>query len=336
MFKRPVLLIVIVVVAVAGLGLGFYLNKEKKPEILNLVLGAELSLLTAPVWIAEHNGYFQKNNLNLEIRGFGSGKASLAAMIKGGELDISTVAQTPIMFNSFETDNFAIIATMVTSYSDMKFIVNSESGISTIHELKGKRVGLTEGSTGQYFFSLALQAAEMGTSNVEAIHFSPSELPLALQSGLVDAICTWEPHAINAKRLLGVKAQALKTSDRLYREDFYFVASKQVLKESADALIRFLSAIDEAEKFINSNGEKARDIISSRLNLDRVFVDSLWGEFNYQLTLDQTVFLTLEDEARWAVTNNLTGTRKEIPNYLNYINTMPLEAVKAESVLIFN
>jgi len=71
----------------------------------------------------------------LEIRGFGSGKASLAAMIKGDGLDISTVAQTPIMFNSFETDNFAIIATMVTSYSDMKFIVNSESAISSLHDL---------------------------------------------------------------------------------------------------------------------------------------------------------------------------------------------------------
>ncbi|ATX79277.1 ABC-type nitrate/sulfonate/bicarbonate transport system, substrate-binding protein [Mariprofundus aestuarium] len=332
--KRTLLVITVAAVAVAATVWVSFLQKEQKPEALNLVLGVELSLLTAPVWIAEYNGYFQKNNLNLEIRGFTSGKASLAAMLKGERLDVITVAQTPIMFNSFKTDSFAIVATMVTSYSDMKLIVNSDSGINSTLDLKGKKVGLTNGSTGEYFFSLVLLDSAVEPSTVEVIDIAPSGLPLALKEGLVDAICTWEPHAINAKRLIGDKASALKTSDKLYREDFYFVANKHVLEVSPQAFIRFLSAIEEAEAFIHSNREEAKGIVSKRLNLDRVFVDALWDEFNYQLSLDQTVFLTLEDEARWAIANGLTDAT-QIPNYLNYINTGPLKKANPGAVKIY-
>jgi len=334
MQKPTLLLITVAAVAIAATVWVSLPQKEQKPEALNLVLGVELSLLTAPVWIAEHNGYFQKNNLNLEIRGFTSGKASLAAMLKGERLDVITVAQTPIMFNSFKTDSYAIIATMVTSYSDMKFIVNSDSGINSILDLKGKRVGLTKGSTGEYFFSLALKDSAVEPSTVEVIDIVPSGLPLALQEGLVDAICTWEPHAINAKRLIGDKVATLKTPDKLYREDFYFVANRRVLEVSPQVFIRFLSAIDEAEAFIHSNSEEAKGIISKRLNLDKVFVDALWDEFNYQLSLDQAVFLTLEDEARWAIANGLTDAT-QVPNYLNYINTGPLEKANPGAVNIY-
>jgi len=135
-------------------------------------------------------------------------------------------------------------------------------------------VGLTEGSTGQYFFSLDLQAAEMSISNFEVINFPPSELPLALQRGLVDAICTWEPHAINAKRLLGGNARALNTPDNLYREDFYFVASKQMLNESSDVLKRFSCAILEPENFINRCDKTDKAITTRRPNRDPALQES--------------------------------------------------------------
>ncbi len=51
------------------------------------------------------------------------------------------------------------------------------------------------------------------------------------------------------------------------------------------------------------------------------------------LMLDQTILMSLEDEARWAMREGLTD-KKEIPNYLDFIYVDALEQVKPETVTI--
>ena len=58
-----------------------------------------------------------------------------------------------------------------------------------------------------------------------------------------------------------------------------------------------------------------------------------WQEGTFDLFLDQSLIATLEDQARWAIKNNLTNATK-IPNYLDYIYIDALEAVKPEAVTI--
>jgi NitT/TauT family transport system substrate-binding protein len=49
--------------------------------------------------------------------------------------------------------------------------------------------------------------------------------------------------------------------------------------------------------------------------------------------LDQTILITLEDEARWAIREGLID-KKEIPNYLDFIYMDLLENVKPEAITI--
>lgn len=49
--------------------------------------------------------------------------------------------------------------------------------------------------------------------------------------------------------------------------------------------------------------------------------------------LDQTILMSLEDEARWAMREGLTD-KKEPPNYLDFIYVDALEQVKPETVTI--
>lgn len=88
----------------------------------------ETSFLTALVWVAENKGYFQKENLEVKIKEFDSGKASFNAMINSKNTDICTVAQTPIMFHSFKRSDFSIIAAMVHSDKDVKVLVRQACG----------------------------------------------------------------------------------------------------------------------------------------------------------------------------------------------------------------
>jgi len=51
------------------------------------------------------------------------------------------------------------------------------------------------------------------------------------------------------------------------------------------------------------------------------------------LLLDQTMLISLEDIARWAIKEGLTG-KNEVPNYLNFIYINTLEAIKPIAVTI--
>jgi len=280
--------------------------------------------------VAEHERYFERHGVQVTIRGFDSGKASLAAMLSGEGLDMCTVAQTPIMLNSFYRRDFMIVSMMVSSFTDVKVVCRRDRGITLAGQLEGKRVGITVGSTGQYVLYIALLHAGKKMDSVEVVDMSPSELPPALAEGRVDAIVTWEPHAAKARRLLGEHAVVLDTGD-LYREDFYFVAMRELLDASPEAVVRFLGAVHDAQQFIREKEDEAKAIVAHRLGLDPGAVNAVWDEFNFGLGLDQTVLLTLENEARWAVGSGIAEGMR-IPNYLNYVSVDGLKQVDPGAV----
>jgi NitT/TauT family transport system substrate-binding protein len=302
---------------------------QKKGEI---TIGVETSILSSPVWVAENKGYFQKEGLNVKIREFGSGRSALKTMLAEGNLDMVTCAQTPVMFNSFTRNDCAIIAGMVYSDSDVKVLARQDKGIMKSLDLKGKKLGITKGSTGHYFLGLFLVYSGISLPDVKVVDFEATQLTQALVDGLVDAISTWEPHIMNAKKSLGNKS-ILFSSKGFFREDFYFAAKKGFIKNNPDALKRFLKTINKAEEFIQKNKEEAINIVYQRLHLNREMVTSIWNEFNFELFLDQATLTTLENEARWAIRNKLTD-RIKVPNYLNFIYLDAMEAVKPEGVTI--
>jgi len=325
-----------IILVVIGISVGGCQEQPVKPEeIEKITLGVETSLLPAAVWVAENKGYFEREGLDLTIKEFDSGRTALATMLNEGNLDMVTVAQTPVMFNSFDRDDYVIIATMVYSDNDVKILARQDRGIKNPSDLRGKTVGITKGSTGHFFLGLFLIHSGLQLSEIETIDIEASELPQALVDGRVDAISTWEPHIWNAKKLLGENAVRLQPRGgaKIFREDFYFVPNRNFMENNPETLKRFLKAIEKGQKFIKENEEGAINIVSQRLKLDKEFVVSIWDDFEFQLILDQAIIITLEDEARWAIDNNLTDATK-VPNYLDYIYFDALEEIKPEAVTI--
>ena len=299
-----------------------------------IILGCETSVLTAPVWVAESKGYFYDNHLDVRIKPFESGKASLHSMLTNHDVDICTVAQTPIMFSSFQRNDFGIIAAMVTSTQDIKVVGDKRQGIFTPKDLIGKTVGVTKGSTSQFFLNAFLINLLINPSLVKERDFSPTKLPHALLNKEVCAICIWEPHALTAKELTGPNGIVLPSLD-VYREDFYFVTTQAIKNEKRKTLEAFLSAILQAQQFIAKNSSQAMDMVSKRLNFKREVIEKIWGEYRFELMLDQSIIVTLEDEAKWAIASKLVD-KSMVPNYLKYIYAEPLKQVFPENVEIIS
>ncbi|MGC1404596.1 MAG: ABC transporter substrate-binding protein [Thermodesulfobacteriota bacterium] len=306
---------------------------QKAPQQLEkIVFGTETIPHAAPVWIAEKKGYFKEEGLQVEIREFASGRTALQTMFKVKDLDLVAAAQTPVIFNSFNRNDFVIIGDMVYSDKDMKVLARQDRGIKTSEDLKGKAVGITVGSSGHFFLGLFLTYHQMPMSAVKIIDLEPARLFQALIEGQVDAIATWEPYIYKARKALGDKALLLP-SQGLYREDFYFVTRKDYLKDHTEVLRRFLRAIEKGEAFIQKNRNEAMEIVGQRLKIDGEVMDATWDDFIFRLFLDQSILISLEGQARWAIRNRLTDAKK-VPNYLDFIYPDALKAVNPGAVSI--
>ena len=336
MSKQTTTAIFVAAILVIGIGIGVgafqHQSSPSTGSVEKITLGAEASLLTAAVWVAEEKGYFQESGIEVEIKQFDSGRLSFLAMLAGEGVDISTVAPTPIMFNSFERQDFSILATFVYSEEDVKVIARKDKGINDAADLVGKKVGTPAGTTGQFFLSAFLTANALADSDVEMVDIAPASLPAALNDGQVDAIVIWEPHGYNAKTLLGNRGTTLPSSG-VYGETFNFMVMNDFARDKPEASDRFLKAIDKATTFIKHNKEASQTIVATRLGLDKVVMTALWDDFQFAISLNQSLILTLEDEARWAVRNALVDA-EEAPNYLPYIHMDTLESVRPDAMTI--
>lgn len=332
---EPFIVIFIVILIAAASGWLWYSQNGAEKytgPVEKIKLGAELSILPSAVWVAEKKGYFKEQGLDVEITGFDSGKTALKTMLEKGGLDIVTAAQTPVVLNSFNRKDYAIVSAMAFSFNDVKLLARTDKNISGPKDLKGKRVGVTTNSTGHFFLDLLLNYHEYGISDVEIVDFKATELAPAISEGSVDAISAWEPHISNAEKLLNGEFVLFKT-ENIFREDFYFISNTDFIKTKPRVIERFLKAIEKAEKFILENREESISIVADRIKADREIVTGVWDDFEFRLFLDQATIISLEDEARWA-TRNKMAEKTEIPNYLDYIYFKTLERVNPDAVKI--
>jgi NitT/TauT family transport system substrate-binding protein len=73
--------------------------------------------------------------------------------------------------------------------------------------------------------------------------------------------------------------------------------------------------------------------VQKMLNLEQTYMETVWSQNEYGLSLEQSLILAMEDQARWMIINNLTA-ETEVPNFLDYIYEDALEEIKPEAVNI--
>jgi NitT/TauT family transport system substrate-binding protein len=333
--KPPVwLLVLFVIVALLVVGLLFVSCKsDVTVEMEKVEVGVSKSFMSLPVSVAQKQGFFSNEGLDVTVKVYDSGKKAIEALF-AGEVNISTVADIPVVFNSFKRQDFCIFATLQYSDSLIKMIARKDKGIKTGADLRGKKVGINEGTTSHLLLAVFLIHNQLSVSDVEMINMKIRDLPSALKSGEVDAISVWEPHTKKAKQLLGDNAIELASS-KILRTNSNFATMKRFDQEHPQILQKFLRALDQATTFIKNEREKSQEILAATLNLSRDTINAAWDDFVFEIFLDQSLLVGWDYIARWAIENEFTD-KKEFPNYLNYICLDALEAVKPKSITIIH
>ena len=305
---------------------------ENKVPTDTLTLGAYRGDTAALVWIAKDQGYFLDNGLDVTIREYEAGKLAADALL-AGEVDIATTAEFVLVSNSFDREDLRILGSIATARTT-ELAARTDRGIRAPQDLIGKRVGVTQKSTGEFFLGSYLLFNGLSLEDIEVVDLRPSEIVEAIDEGEIDAAMTWDPNIYNIKKNMG---DGIASWPGQSGQDFYFilVSRENWVQSHPETIERFLAAILQADAFARKHPTETRTIIRQTFGYDPEYIQYIWEKQDFMLTLPQELLIAMEDQARWMIENKLTP-QATIPNYYQYIYLDGLEVVKPEAVTIIH
>jgi ABC-type nitrate/sulfonate/bicarbonate transport system substrate-binding protein len=295
-----------------------------------LRIGASRTAPVALIYLADAQGYYKKHGLDVVIKEYEAGALAVSSLVED-QLDIASASEFVFVLQSMKNPDLRMPATICTS-SDNELVVRKDRGIAGPQDLRGKRVSVTLGTSGEFFLYTYLVYNRIPDESIQVVNYRPLEMVKAMGEGTVDAALSWLPHTIAMMKQLGGSGAIWPAQSG---QDYYQVllAKETFLKNHPKAMQQFLSALVEAEEFMAKHPGPAEQILRDRLKIDEELFRATRSRISFNLKLSQDLFVIMEREAKWAFRNNLVE-RKEVPNYLDFLDFNALEKVKPEAVSI--
>lgn len=214
-------------------------------------LGVMAAADSAPIYLAEENGYFDERGLDVEIETFTNG-ATKQSSIQSGELDAAMVSMIQFLNNKKQG-----LPARITTITDGIFPVVVTPGFTEKNDVK---VGLMEISVTNY-----LADKYLNNYNVEKIFIN--EMPVRLQmllAGEIDMAVLPEPIASQAE-LKGAEKRVYSEAGDYTPNVIIF--TQQMIDKKPEAVKAFQQGYDQAVLDINNNPSLARAILIEKLEI---------------------------------------------------------------------
>ena len=335
MTRRTYSLFLIAILFIA-IGLtGFYLIKpifshSSSNQEDNIIIASgspEFSILTL---VAEEKGFFHLHGLNITFNSYPTGVEAVGALL-AGNADLAYAAEFVGVTTILKSPDLLIIGSSAKSEM-ISFVIRGDRGISSARDLRGKTIAVPKGTQAEFFLGRYLTLNGMNLSDITIQYLSPANLSQSLVSGSSDAGIIWEPYAYNIQqKLVGNVITWPAQSGQMFYWATY--TCPEILHEKREVLTRYFKALSDSEQYIYSHEKEAKTVIKQKMNLSDEYSDVIWAKSQFIQSLDQGMIIAMEDEARWILKNNLSD-KKEIPNFLNYINIDPLSTVDPDAIQI--
>lgn len=153
------------------------------PATINVIYHPTIGGSTA-IATAISQGYFEEENLTVNLQMYTSGPPEIAAMV-AKQADVGFIGSGAAWLafsgqvNIIALDNIALTEEIIT---------RADNGINSIADLKGKTVAVQEGAAGYTLLVVALQEAGISVSDVKILNISNDNLASTFSDASIDAL----------------------------------------------------------------------------------------------------------------------------------------------------
>ncbi len=289
-----------------------------------LIIGEGIAAGWGQFFVADQQKLWEKEGLQPKVVTFPSGRLVLDALVGGGVV-IGTAAETPV---AFATLNGLPVRVIGTLNRHEPFDVVAKTEIKTLKDLKGKKIGYSQGTNAHYYLTKALAAADLKISDVTAVSLNPADFVTSLVNGALDAFIWTEPHISQAIKQGNGRFHAINTPG-LYRTYSNIITLQSTIDQKPELLVKALKALIAGDKSLKADPEGAIRIVSDRIKLDPETTRAFWPRLRFDIHLDKEGLVKeLESQAQWAIANNLVRPDAKLPDFNTVVVTKLLEAAQ--------
>ncbi|MCL5949074.1 MAG: NrtA/SsuA/CpmA family ABC transporter substrate-binding protein [Candidatus Bathyarchaeota archaeon] len=332
--KRTIITLIAIVVAVSLIVSSFLIlnSPSYAGKVESITFANVPNEVNSLIYIADNQQFFVANGLNVSYKNYASGLAAANGVLNG-QVDIAAASEFVLVGKALSNVNistFGSIDKVINEY----VVARTDLGINNISDLKGKKIGVSLGTSTEFYIGSFLELNGIDISQVTLVNVPPPQTPAALANGTVDAVIAWQPNINTIENLLGNRVVMWPAqSNQAYYVNAICTSNWAVTHP--ELITRFLKSINQAESYLINNPNNAKAIVANSLNYSAAYVDSIWSSHQFALSLNQPLVSAMENEARWLISNNRTS-ETVVPNFLNYIYFDGLQTVKPESVNIIH
>ncbi len=202
----------------------------------------------------------------------GSNKAN--ELLRAGSLDVGSTAGSAALLARANGSPIKVIDV----YSQPEWsaiVVGPDSDITSVADLKGKKVAATSGTDPYFFLLQALETAGLGVSDVEVQNLQHADGRSALDGGSVDAWAGLDPI---------MAAAEVESDDKLiYRNvDFnsygFLNATEEFLTDHADVAQVVVDAYEEARQWALANLDETAALLAEVAGIDPAVATTVISE----------------------------------------------------------
>ena len=162
-----------------------------------------------------------------------------------GSLDIGSTGDIPPIFAQAAGADLLYIGAEPAKPKAEVILVPKNSPITSVAELKGKRVALQKGSSAHNLLLRSLASVGLSMRDVQPVYLAPADARAAFERGSIDAWVIWDPY-YSAIDLEG-KARLLVDGEGLGLIGPFMLGARGYVEANGDFIKRLLAQISEAE-----------------------------------------------------------------------------------------
>ena len=179
---------------------------------------------------------------------FPSGPPLLEAL-NVGAIDFGNTGEAPPIFAQAAGAPIQYVAYEPPAPKGEAILVPKDSKLTSVADLRGKKIALNKGSNVHYLLVKALEKAGVRYSEVEPVFLAPADARAAFERGAVDAWVIWDPFQAAAEAATGARTLA-DGAGVVSNYQFYFSSKKFVERDSGivDLVLAELREVDDWAK----------------------------------------------------------------------------------------
>lgn len=237
----------------------------------------------SPAFVARDAGFFEKNNVKVELV-YATSYSESQRLYRDGQVNGIFESYTDTIFHNSDG-----VPSEVVYIADISYESDAIVGlpVESLHDLKGKNIGIEGLNTFSHIFVLsALEKSGLTQNDVNFIQVSAYDVDEALKNGKIVAGHTWNP--VKDELVTDGFSVLYTAGDIPGIITDVMVFDHQIVESRSEDIKKIVKSILEAQDFMYTNNEEAGSIIEKTGMMKKEDFNHSLSELK-QLTLEEQI-----------------------------------------------